>query len=536
MISSEVVGVKSLPSGLNPAAFNASKFSCFPESSNRKRKAAISRNLQRYEKRLATQIGSSAFLQLNSNVPLRPIGLGAATWTGGVYAYAPDYTLNNGDPVTSTLTPRVGAGVLTPSNSSGSSANNPLFSVNAIGGRPAFDMSLNNSCFTLNWLAPNFQGNAAPCSIIFRGQRTQNESGCAFGFGTTSATLRFLELQHLSAGTTQVQRNDATTTSTAGPTTQNEGFTTIVVGMTYTGSTVSIYHNGVITSVNAASLASANISSLTQARWGTTGRGTAGTDDYAGYQSFLGVSPLALTTAQHLEMSDFLVAQDVPPSAGTPIMFAGDSITRAAGSGGFRKYLYEWMIDPAQDYSIDMQGPITSGSFPDAQCNAYSGLTIAQLAANLNLILGTGSAYPAIQCLFILIGTNDTISGYNGVAAAASYDSMLAALYTKLTSTVANARICCATLPPKDGANNAHVIDFNARLDGVGGVWDTFDAANPTASIIRVDYFNCFPGGWSSTYFLDAVHPNYLGYGLMANDPTYGLIARAGTYIGSISA
>lgn len=532
MITSAVVGHRSC--GFNPYCFDPAKFGSFPESRNKRRKAAIARNLER-ERLAASQIGASDFLLLNSNVPVRPIALGAATWAGGIYAYAPDYSLEFGAPVLSALTPRIGADVITPTNSTGDPNNNPSFNANAIGGRPCFDMSINNSCFNLNWLAPSFQGNDVPISIIFRGQRTQNESGCAFGLGTSSATLRFLELQHLSAGTSQVQRNDGTSTFTAGPSTQNEDFNSIVVGMTFTGTACSLYHNGVITSVNAASLNSAAISSLTQARWGSTGRSTAGTDDYAGYMQFLGVTPLQLSAAQHLQVSDFLVAFDVPPSVGTPIMFAGDSVTRAAGSGGMRKYLYNWMIDPAQDYSIDMQGPISSGSFPDNQCNAYSGLTIAQLTSNLSAILGTGGEYPDIVCCFILIGANDTVAGYDGATVAAAYDTLLSTVYTKLTQTVATARICCATLTPKDGANNAYVIDLNTRLTQPGGVFATFDAAHPTAPIIPVYYYDCFPGGWQSAYFLDAVHPNYAGYDLMANDPTYGLIARAGAYIGSIS-
>lgn len=528
--------------GFNPYAFDPSKFKSFPESQNKRRKRALDRIVDREAKkaknreklRYCNQIGSSEFLQYNSNVPVRPIGLGAATWAGGLYAYAPDYNFNNGETISSNLTPRIGTGVLTPGGTGG----NPTFSTAGIGGRAAFDFgTTTNSKFAANWLIPIMDGLNKPCSIFVRGLRTGNESGTSAGFGSSSATDRFFRLSHSAAGLLVAAKDGSGASAATLTSTTNLGFSAGTWCVTTDGSVATLYYNGAPTNIVGGALSTTTTNPLVNFNWGTTGQTADGTDDFAGLQSFIGVTPLVLNDDQVEALDDFLLAQDVPPAVGTPCMHAGDSIARASGSGGYRKLLWLWYTDPAQDYSLDFQGPISTGSFEDNQCNAFSGFTINQLSANLQSNLGTGSPYPGITALHILIGSNDCVSGYNGATFASDYMAMLVAVYAKLIQTVAAPRFICGTVTPKDGANNTYCADAWTQLMGSGGVFDTWDAAHPSATIIRVDYFNCFGGVWNSTDFLDAVHPNYAGgYTKMANDPTYGLIANAGAYLGSISA
>lgn len=448
-------------------------------------------------------------------VALEETPLGADTWL--LYWDARDHGWTNGEVLTAAFTPRIGADQLTPTLS-------PVVDGDGIGGRTAVNFGdALNATLEGHWLAASFTGEDTPCSMVIRCRRTGNEAGVAAGFGRASATDQFLEVGHSAAGAALVRRDGASEASATQTSTTNLGFVDVTLGFSTNGTTVSIYVNGAATNIVGAAL-DRTTAALTQFRIATTGRDAGGTDDFAGLIQVVAVTDEVLTAEQHAEVHADLVALDLVPGVGTPIMFLGDSLTAAFS---YREPMFEHI--QAEEYLIDMQGPLQGGSFVDNQHAGYSTRTISQIEGIAEGNLGTGNPYDAVELVIVMAGSNDCTPGYDGPTAAAAYRDMLETIHTQLTSTVATARIAVTTLPPKDGPNDAFVTDFNARI---ATEWADFNTDHPGNALIQFDAHAAIGGVWDSGLYLDAAHPNQAGNALIAA----AYIAATDSYLASISA
>jgi len=244
----------------------------------------------------------------------------------------------------------------------------------------------------------------------------------------------------------------------------------------------------------------------------------------------MGVMNRAVTPSEASAIYNHIIANDQPTPTGTPITFIGDSTTASGGNGKWRKELYNWYS--ANNVHVDAVGPQAGGSFFDNQHCGFGGNDMAAVVSQqINIYYGTGKAYSTVQFATLLVGTNDVdVPGKTLAQLQTSYDAAVTALHTRLTSSVATARMCLAEFLPYATSAQATggvdaaatlVADFNAW---VPSYWDAWDAAHPSHKIFRWRPYQALGSGWSTTYFgSDSRHPNDTGYALMTNDTTYGL-------------
>jgi hypothetical protein len=456
--------------------------------------------------------------------------LGDSFWT--LYVDARDYesALSNGDVLTTPLTPRVGAGVITPVNAPSVSTG-----VLGIGNRLAFKTVVaDKSCFSANWAASAMSGVKKPGTFGVRFRRTTAANAFVMGFGrAASAVASFYEIYEGAVGQANIQKNDGTTTlSRIGSTVIGAAVADVFFTISQDGNTGKLYVNGVQEG------ADLDLSSMTasividQLRLGNTGRSTPGGQNLGGWSQVYAFSTQTATAAQIMTIHNALVAGDVATPAGGQVYFVGDSLTVA---DGMRKAVYDYYTTHAPTLNIDMVGSFSSGAFgPDNQHSGVNGVEIAGVQSRAVSELGTGSPFPNVKLVHVLAGVNDlNNAGANVSTILTAYGNMLTAIYNEIVATQSTARIAVTTIMPLQpgSAGETEVVSFNA---GLPAVWDAFDAAHPSNTLLRWDLYNAIGGAWASGNYLDSTHPNATGWATACAHPTYGLLAAVGPYLNSI--
>lgn len=215
------------------------------------------------------------------------------------------------------------------------------------------------------------------------------------------------------------------------------------------------------------------------------------------------------------------------------IYFLGDSITTAelTTGGGFRSELHNYCV--ANSLKISQQGPFTAGGVYPLRHSGVSGNHCSQMNSRVNTAstgLGTGTPFRDVKLVHLFAGTNGDV---DAPTTAANYSALLSNVFAKASSTVPTVRIAVTTITPISGTTYAE--DFNALLPAI---WDAFDAAHPSNTLIRWDahaVFGTYAAAAALGYYVDSTHPNAAGYAALANHPTYGLIQAVAPYLRSIS-
>lgn len=193
------------------------------------------------------------------------------------------------------------------------------------------------------------------------------------------------------------------------------------------------------------------------------------------------------------------------------IFATGDSNTLdVAGNYQWRKAIYD-------EFFYNLGWPVfsvgaTNAGSSDPEFNRHGGVT-GQTIAGLNTYLldpTTGQLRPggplvnSVQLAMIMIGTND-MSTFAAGTTSAALQTLIEGVYAALP----NAEVAVTDILPRNDANNANVLAFNAELPAR---FDAIDAANPgRPPLIRWSAFNAVGGVWSATDFSDALHLTPVG-------------------------
>lgn len=200
------------------------------------------------------------------------------------------------------------------------------------------------------------------------------------------------------------------------------------------------------------------------------------------------------------------------------VFFVGDSITQgqmATSNDGYKNITFTTYFT-GLGYPVFSVGSTTSGTL-GPEFNRHGGVpgtTIAGVSTYLldpatGQLRAGGPLVNSVQFLPLMIGTNDMPTYSAGVTAAA-YRTLL----DGIQAAVPNVRIGVTTIIPQGaGQFNPEAILFNAELPAV---WDAFDAANPTRTLIRWDANTAIGGPtWVGANFTDTLHPNNTGHALI---------------------
>jgi hypothetical protein len=193
----------------------------------------------------------------------------------------------------------------------------------------------------------------------------------------------------------------------------------------------------------------------------------------------------------------------------------GDSITYGIGTTpptGYRLPIYEWVSE--RHCPVSFVGTSSTGSWPLPFHDGHPGFTIENLTVEVRGVYGSHVKHADL--IFLMIGTNDMgilkDVPYDGPTVIAHYAGLLDQIATVDSKTT----ILVTTIPPMDSATYpspaSNVLDFNRRLRPA---WDDFDARHST-KLLRADEYTAL-APWSLARFVN-VHPNAVGYGLMAQE------------------
>jgi lysophospholipase L1-like esterase len=449
--------------------------------------------------------------------------LGDATWSNGIYLDLRDADYDGialqGDALATTLTPRIGAGVV-------SHHNGPTWDVATIGLRRTLKCLLaTTQALEAHWLSALVSGTAKPFTVMMRFQLDVNGTRCIWGFGNVGAgTTKFIEGTTSSTNGTMGVRQTDDDSLVLSQTGGQLAFAPVVVAWVLTGTQIYQYSDvaGVMTLMAGfpKSLA-AGATTVNQFRVATTARSTYGSPTDLHVQC-VAITEQQLTQAQIQTVRNSWFADDTPAGSGTIICWYGDSITKGtgdSGEGGFRRYVYNNCV--ANSKAVDFQGSLSSGNFAEAQHSGYSSFEIAGVNNRITLELGTGNLYTP-KYTVVMAGTNDLNNvGMPVPQALTDITTLINNLQTRGAQTDATHRIVLASvLDQQDPTGSANVASFNA---GLPSIIATFNAANPSNQIIFWDAYTEM-GAWSSTNFADGAHPNSTGYALIGN-ALYTLIA-----------
>lgn len=448
---------------------------------------------------------------------------------------------NHGDALSAAITPRVGAGSLTPTLS-------PTVDTEGIGGGRSINFGTSTNAYLDGpAYASLVDGTDKTVSVVARVRRVGNESGAICGWGRTSATDQYLWFGHTSAGALQVIKDGASETLKTVTSTFAMGFVDRCVAFTTNGSTVAIYGDGAATNITASDLNTTD-PAITQFRIGTTGMNTGGTDDFAGHEQALCISTDVLTLAEIQAVKAALENLDPPAVVGTAILFGGTSLTKHASQHGLRGFFNDKLAAATSpSLHFDMQGPASDGNFADNQHDGVNGSTIANIKARAIVNIGVGKKYPNVKVYFLDAGTNDfsdTNSYVDNATVVTAWKDLVTTILTAGIASQSNFRMVVTPPPPIDPAYNtsARSAAFHATF---AAMCDDIDAAFPSNKLFRWDWFMALEGAYNGIYYIagDPVHMNTTGYDKAVNDPTYGLwaaqVAGGGTtlvsHLGSIT-
>jgi uncharacterized repeat protein (TIGR02059 family) len=464
----------------------------------------------------------SSYATTNSSTADPP--LGASNWS--LWADARDYenVFSSGDTVSANLTPRVGSSTINPVNSP-TVVNGAV----GIGNRMAFKhVAASNMSFTAHWLASIMNGSKKTATIVFRGQRNAAAAAIWAGFGkAASGTNSFFELALAAAGQAIARKNDGTTgPSRTGSTVLGSSTHSVIVTTSSDGNTMYLFVDGA-SDGSALDISALGSVTIDQFRIGNSGRLTGG-GGLDGIWQVCGVSSNIVDATQAATIHAALIAGDIV-TTGAQVYPVGDSLTKAQG---MRKAVYDYYIGAGK--SIDMVGAASDGTFPDNQHSGFNGVEIASIQARAVSELGTGKAFPAVKLVLLLGAVNDlNNTGADVSAILTAYANALTAIHNAATSSTATARIAVTTIMPLQPGTQgeAEVVAFNA---GLPAVWNAFDSAHPSNTLLRWDLYTAIGGVWNPSYYLDSTHPNDAGWAAACAHSTAGLIQAISAYLNSI--
>jgi hypothetical protein len=395
------------------------------------------------------------------------------------------------------------------------------------------------SCFEAHWAAAFMSGVKKSGTFGARFRRLASANAFVMGFGaSTSAVARFYEFYEAVVGQAYIQKNDGTvldgsgTLSRMGTTVLGSAVSTIFFTISPDGNTGKLYVNGVQEGADLDLSTLGTSVPINQCRLGNTGRGVPGGGGLDGYSQVYCFSTNTASAAQVLAVHNAWAAGDIPTPAGGQVYFVGDSLTVAEG---MRRAVFDYYSTHVPALNIDMVGPYSNGTFgPNDQHSGVGGQELATITARAVLELGTGGAYPDVKLVHFLACTNDVNNvGANVSAILTAYANSLTSIHNEIVATQPTARIAVTTLPPiQPGVQGeAEAVAFNA---GLPAIWDAFDTAHPSNTLLRWDLYTAIGGAWSAGYYLDTLHPNATGWAVACAHPTHGLIQAIGPYLDSI--
>ena len=187
------------------------------------------------------------------------------------------------------------------------------------------------------------------------------------------------------------------------------------------------------------------------------------------------------------------------------IMPLGDSITYGVGSstkGGYRLPL--WNVLKARGFSIEFVGSVKTGPTDfDQQNEGLPGWEINQIAAKVVNWLKTYRP----NIILLHIGTNDFVKNYYPAQAS----TRLSHLLDLITTTLPGATVIVAQIIPipRNARLISEVTAYNAAIPGIVRA----DVARGK-HVQYVDMYHAVP---PNGMLPDQIHPNDIGYFLMAN-------------------
>lgn len=362
-------------------------------------------------------------------------------------------------------------------------------------------------------LAPVIAGNDLPITIVVDCVPTKvSETMITF---STSAASPYCRVHTSASGNPVVTRFDGSTAAAT------QSLPSVINGrqllaFSCTGTQAQVFTDKKADTIK--SLDSGTLAAITQVILGNFFRTTTG-ESFDGAIRAVGISSTALSEAQLVELYSHLYHGQ------KRIWFLGDSITSGIGStggGGLRELLSDEIA--AQNYNVDLVGSLNTGNvWSRTRHDGNPGETIAQASAKVTSVIGAGLSVGVADLTLLMIGTNNMGFGvsYDGTTTPAAYADLL----DQIQAADPNTQIVVTTIPPINSANfptpATNQADFNGKLPAI---WDTFDAANPTKTLIRWDADACLGSSWDSGDFDDDVHPNDTGYDELLNDATDGLL------------
>jgi len=210
------------------------------------------------------------------------------------------------------------------------------------------------------------------------------------------------------------------------------------------------------------------------------------------------------TTTHHL-ITLSVYRKQAPDQNVIRIMPLGDSITAGIGTvdrGGYREPL--WAKCQTARWDVSFVGSQQDGpsSLLDRNNEGHPGWRIDQIS---NKVVGWLEATQP-QVILLHIGTNDIIQGYSPIVAAARLQYLL----NQITTTDPNADVVVAQIIPLGKPLlDIQVATYNSYIPFI-----VHKMAARGKHVTCIDMYNVVP----VSDLVDGIHPNIVGYALMANE------------------
>jgi lysophospholipase L1-like esterase len=449
--------------------------------------------------------------------------LGAAMWAGGLYWCRRDYQLGHGEVITEHA-PRIGAGNI-------AVVSQPV--CNSVGIANGVSATISSTApadyFEAHWLGPFFSGTNVGGTIVLRFQALISGTRCVIAFGNSgSGTANFLEIITFSTqATVSVRWTSAAGVAATTWTGPQLAFGECTLAVVKHPTTLDVYLNKVAIATGVPFTTGA--STFDRFRIGATARSTPASTNTAEYQE-VGVCRTELSAAQVAQWHDAVLALDPVVTAGTPIIFVGDSITNGTGAleqGGARGPLNATIVANLGTNRIACIGPLAGGAFDNNAHCGYSSQRAEQIATRFEEFCGPGQPGAGVRFASVLFGTNDSHLNPGLANAAAQLPITLASLDAGWRSILDIGiagnplfRMGVHTLPCfKSTLARPGMEDRIAAINaGVPALLDAIDTDYPSNTVIRCDLYTELGGYGSSsgTNYSDGVHFSPTGYNTWA--------------------
>jgi lysophospholipase L1-like esterase len=216
------------------------------------------------------------------------------------------------------------------------------------------------------------------------------------------------------------------------------------------------------------------------------------------------IEKAAPSTTHHL-ITLSIYRKQLPDQNAIRIMPLGDSITAGIGTvdrGGYREPLWEKCQVSGWDVSFVGSQQGGPNSMLERDNEGHPGWRIDQISGK---VVGWLEATQA-QVILLHIGTNDIIQGYSPDVAAARLQYLL----DQITTTEPNADVIVAQIIPLGKPLlDAKVAAYNRYIPLIA-----HQMAARGKHVLCIDMYNVVP----VSDLTDGIHPNIVGYALMANE------------------